>query len=137
MCLWIVPWNCSDNKLPLNDILVLSELSAPDRLSALEVKLGKVDSLISKIQLLKPEINSLKKRDYPYLRAAFKSRTDSTTSARNSKIRKAEGNGNLVAGKESQDRKLKVFKRAQILIIRRQSVQLKDYRKDGIFTLVV
>ena len=88
---WMLPWNCSE-KLHWNDILVLStfylptfttELSALDRISALEVKLEKVDSLISEIQSLKLEINSLKKLDYTYLRAAFRNRSDSTASDRN------------------------------------------------------
>ena len=87
-----------------------TELSALDRISALEVKLEKVDSLISEIQSLKLEIYSLKKPDYPYLRAAFRNRTEGTASDRNSKKRKAEGNENLFADKESQDRKPIVFK---------------------------
>ena len=95
-----------------NDILVLSELfvnfyslyqslelSALDRISALEVKLEKVDSLIPAIQSLKLEINSLKKPDYSYLRAAFRNRTDSTAKDRNSKKRKTAGNENVLAGK--------------------------------------
>ena len=98
-------WACS-SCLPT----FTTELSALDRISALEVKLEKVDSLISEIQLLKQEINSMKKPDYPYLRAAFRNRTDSTASDRNSKKRKAETNDNVQADKESQNRKPKVFK---------------------------
>ena len=112
-----------------------TELLALDRISALEVKLEKVDSLISEIQLLKQEINSMKKPDYPYLGAAFRNRTDSTASDRNSKKWKAETNDNVQADKESENRKFS--RRVQIIIIRRQSVQLKDHRKDGISTLVV
>ena len=82
-----------------------TELSALDRISALEVKLEKIDSLIYEIQSLKLEINSLKNLDYPYLRAALRNRTDRTASDRNSKKRKAEGNENLFADKESQDKK--------------------------------
>ena len=41
---------------------------------------------------MKLEINSLKKPDNPYLRAAFRNRTDITASDRNSKKRNAEGN---------------------------------------------
>ena len=87
-----------------------TELSALDRISVLEVEIEKVDSLISEIYSLKLEINSLKKPVYPYLRAAFTNRTDSTASDRNSKKRKAEGNDNVLAGKESQDRRPKVLK---------------------------
>ena len=79
-------------------------------MSALEVKLDKVDSLISEIQSLKQETNSPKKPDYSYLRAAFRNRTDSTAGNRNSKERKTEGNENVLAGKKSQDRKPKTFK---------------------------
>ena len=113
-----MPWNCSDKKFHWNDILVLSELfanfstelSAHDRIFALEVRLEKVYSLISDIQLLKLEINSLNKPAYLYLRAAFRNWTDSTASDRNSKKRKAECNENVLAGKESQARKPKIFK---------------------------
>ena len=52
----------------------------------------------------------MKKPDYQTLRAAFRNRTDSTSSDRNSKKRKAEGNENLLVDKEFQDRKPKVFK---------------------------
>ena len=117
---WILPWICSDNKLHWNYILVLSScpsclptfttvLSALDQISALEIKLEKIDLLISEIQSLKLQISSLKKPDYPYLRAAFRDRTDSTASDRNSKKRKAEGNENLFADKESRYRKRKSF----------------------------
>ena len=68
------------------------------------------DSLISEIQSLKLEINSLKKPHYTYLRVSARHRTDSNASDRNSKKRKAEGNENLFADRESQDRKPKVFK---------------------------
>ena len=85
-----------------------TDLSALDRISALEVQLEKVNLL--EIQSLKLEINSLKKPDYPYLGAAFRNRTDSTASDPNSKQRKAEGNENLFADKESQNRKPKIFK---------------------------
>ena len=113
----ILPRNWSE-KLHWNDVLVLSdlfatlttELSALDRISALEVKLEKIDTLISYVQSLKLEINSLKKPDYPYIRAAFRNRTDSTASDRNSKKRKTEGNENLFADKEFQDRKPNIFK---------------------------
>ena len=125
-------WSC-----PSSSSIFTTELSALDRISTLEVKLEKVDSLIPAIQSLKLEINSLKKPDYPYLRAAFRNRTDSTAKDRNSKKRKTEGNENVLAGKESQDRKPKFLRRTQILIIRRQSVQLKDYQKNGISILVV
>ena len=108
-CLGMIFWSCR-SCLPI----FTTELSALDRISALEFKLEKVDSLISEIQSLKLEINSLKKPDYPYLRAAFGNRTDSTGSDRNSK-RKAEGNENVLAGKESQDRKPKVFKTSTII----------------------
>ena len=87
-----------------------TELSALNQVSALEVKLEKRDALISEIQSLKLEINSPKKPDYLYLRAAFRNRTDSTAIDRNSKKPKAEGNEKMLAGKESQDRKPKVFK---------------------------
>ena len=68
-------------------------LSALDRISALEVKLEKVESLISGIQSLKLEIISLKKLDYAHLRAAFIYWTDSTASDRNSKKFKSAGKG--------------------------------------------
>ena len=87
-----------------------TELSALDRISVLEVEFEKVDSLIFEIQSLKMEINYLKKPVYPYLRAVFRNRTDSTASDRISKKRKAEGNENVLAGKKSQDRKPKVLK---------------------------
>ena len=66
--------------------------------------------MTSEIQSLKLEINSLKKPDYPYLRAVFRKQTSSTAGDRNSKERKAEGNENLFADKESQKIKPKVFK---------------------------
>ena len=103
-CIGMIFWACP-SCLPT----FTTELSALDRLSALEVKLEKVDSLILEIQLLKQEINSMKP-DYPYLRAAFRNRTDSTASVRNSKKRKAETNDNVQADKESQNRKPIVFK---------------------------
>ena len=87
-----------------------TELSALDRISALENKLEKADSLISEIKSMKLEIIFLKKPDYPYLSAAFRNWTDSTASDQNSKKQKAEGNENVLAGKESHDRKPKVFK---------------------------
>ena len=68
-----------------------SELSALDRISDLEVKLERVDWLISENQSLKLEINSLQKPDYTYLRADFRNWTDSTASDRNSEKRKADG----------------------------------------------
>ena len=113
-----------------------TEFSAVDRISALEVKLENVDSLISESQSLKLEVISLKKPEYPYLRAAFRNRTDSTASDCKSKKRKAEGNQNLQADKEPQNKKAKFSRRAQIFTIRRQSVKLKYHAKDGIFTLV-
>ena len=103
-CIGVIIWSCP-SCLPTFKL----ELSAFDGISALEVKLEKVDSLISEIQSIKLEINSLKKPDYPYLRAAFRNRTESTASNRNSKERKAKGNENLFADKESQDRKPKSF----------------------------
>ena len=113
-----MPWNCSDNKLHLNDIWsclgclpkFTTELSALEWISFREVNLEKVDSLTSENQSLKLEINSVKKPGYPYLRAAFRNRTDSTASDRNSKKRKAEGNEKLHVDKESQNKKIKVFK---------------------------
>ena len=89
-----------------------TELTALDRISALEVKLEKVDSLILEIQFLKQEINSMKKPDYPYVRPAFRNRTDSIASDRNSKKRKADSNDNVQVEKESQKSKPKVFKTA-------------------------
>ena len=77
-CIGMIFWSCP-SCLPT----FTTELSALDRISALEVKLEKVESLISEIQSLKLEINSLKKPDYTYLRAAFRNRTDSTASDRN------------------------------------------------------
>ena len=59
---------------------------------------------------MEQEINSPKKPDYPYLKAAFKNRTDTTASDCHSKKRKAEGNENVHVDKESQNRKPKVFK---------------------------
>ena len=53
----------------------------------------------------------MKKPDYPYLRVAFRNRTDSNASDHNSKKRKAETNDNVQADKESQNRKPKVFQR--------------------------
>ena len=75
----------------------------------------KKDSLISecsKIHSLKLEIKSLKKHDYPYLRASLRNWTDSTASYHNSKNRKAEDNEWKCAcrQKKSQDKKPKVFK---------------------------
>ena len=81
----MISWSCP-SCLPT----FTTELSALDRISPLEVKLEKVDSLISERQSLKLEIKSLKKPDYPYLRAFFRNRTGSTASDRNSKKRKAE-----------------------------------------------
>ena len=52
----------------------------------------------------------MKKPGYPNLRTAFRNWTDSTATDRNSKKRKAEGNENVHAYKQSQNRKLKVFK---------------------------
>ena len=106
------------------------ELSALDRIYALENKLEKVDSLISEIQSLKLEINFLKKQDYPYLSAAFRNRTDSIASARYSKKM-------CFPAKSLTIENQKFLRRAQILIIRGQSVQLKVHLNDGIFTLVV
>ena len=104
-CIGMIFWSCP-SCLPT----FTTKLSALERISSLEVKLEKVDSLISEIQSLKLEINSLKKPHYPYLRAAFRILTDSTASDRNSKTRKAEGNESLHADMESQNRKPKVFK---------------------------
>ena len=84
-----------------------TKLSALDPISALEDKLEKVHSLISEIQTLKLKLNSLKKPDYPCLRAAVRNRTDITASDRNSKKRKTEGNDNVHADKESQNIKTK------------------------------
>ena len=98
-------WSCPSCLLTFT-----SELSALDRTSALELKLEKVDSLISEVQSLKMETSSLKKPDYPYIRAAFRNRTDSIASDRKSKKRNTEGNKNSFADKESQDRTPKVFK---------------------------
>ena len=92
-----------------------TELSALDRISAFEFILEKVDMLISETQSLKLEINSLKKQDYPYLRAAFRNQTDITASDRNSKKRKDEDNENVLAVEEFQDRKPKVFKTGTII----------------------
>ena len=67
-----------------------TELSAPDRISALEVKLEKGDLRIAEIQSLKLEINSPKKPDHPYLRSAVRDQSDTSSSYRSSKKRKAE-----------------------------------------------
>ena len=114
---WILPWNCSENCIgmifwscPSCLPTFATDLSVLDRISALEVKLERKDSLISEIQSLKLEINSPRKPDYRYLRAAFRNRTDITVSDRSSKKRKSEGNKNLFADKVSQDRKTEVFK---------------------------
>ena len=107
ICIGMIFWSCS-SCLPN----FITELSALDRISALEVKLEKVDLLISEIQTLKLEINFLKKPVYPSLRAAFRNLTNRTASDLSSKKRKGDGNENLVVDKESQDRKPKVFKTA-------------------------
>ena len=111
-CIGMIFWSCPSCLPTFTTVkaLELSRVISLDRISALEVKLEKVVSLISEIQSLKLEINSLKKPDYPYLRAAFRNRTDSTASCRNSMKRKFEGNEIVLTGKESPDRKLKVFK---------------------------
>ena len=88
-CIGLIFWSCP-SFLPT----CTTELSALDRISALGVKLEEVDSLITETQSLNLEINSLKKMDYPYLRATFRNRTDGTASDRNSKKRKAESNEN-------------------------------------------
>ena len=62
------------------------------------------------IHSVKLKINSLKKPGYPYLRAAFRNRNESTASDRNSVKRKTEGNETVLAGKHLYDRKPKVFK---------------------------
>ena len=49
-----------------------TQLSAPDQMSALDVKLKKVDALISEDQSMKLDINSLTKPSYLYLRADFR-----------------------------------------------------------------
>ena len=104
-CIGMMLWSCP-SFLPI----FTTEFSALDRISALEVKLEKVDSLTSEIQSLKLEIISLKKPDCPYLRAASRNRTGSTASDRNSKKRKAEFNEDVHADMESQNRKPKDFK---------------------------
>ena len=109
-------------------------------MSALEVKLDKVDSLISEIQSLKQETNSPKKPDYSYLRAAFRNRTDSTAGNRNSKERKNEKLKAMkmcLRAKSHKTENQKLSKWAQIIVIRRQLAQLKDHRKNRISTLVV
>ena len=114
-----------------------TELSALDRISALEVKLEKVDSLILEIQFLKQEINSMKKPDYPYVRPAFRNRTDSIACYRNSKKRKADSNDNVQVEKESQKSKPKVFKTATNNNHQTTASAIKRPPKRRISTLVV
>ena len=83
-----------------------TEFIALDQISALEVKLEKVDSLISKIRSLKLELET----GLPASCAAFRNWTDKTNSDRTSKKRIAEGNENLFSDKEPQERIPKVFK---------------------------
>ena len=65
-CFGMIFWS-SPSCLPT----FILELSALDRISALEVKSEKLDWLISEIQSLKLKIIAPKKSDYPYLRAAL------------------------------------------------------------------
>ena len=125
----IIFWSCR-SCLPT----LTTELSALDRIYALIFTLEKVDSLISENQSLKLKIYSLK-LDYPYIRAAFRNWTDSTASDWNSK------NGNLKAmkfcllTKSPKIENQKFSRRAQILVIRRQSAQLKGHQSENTASL--
>ena len=75
--------------------------------------------------LLKLEIISLKKPDYPYLRAAFRNRTEALLAIviqRNGKLKAMKI---CLLTKSHKTENQKFLRRAQILIIRRQSAQLK------------
>ena len=104
-------------------------------LSALEVMLEKVGSLISEFQSLKLEMNSLNKPEYPYLRAALRNRTDSTATIaiQRSPYLNAIKTWLLTGGLKTENQKCKTSAN----INNQTTINAKRDRKGGRFTLVV